>query len=42
MHYSPSPKDQFKIIVQITRFFKDFCDFETHFTPKFRHPLLAG
>ena len=42
MHYHPSPDDLFRIIVQISRFLKEFSDFETYFTPEFRHPPIAG
>ena len=42
MHYHPSPEDVFRIIVQISRFLKEFSDFETYFTPAFRHPPITG
>ena len=42
MHYHPSDENIFKIIVQISRFLKEFCDFETYETPAFRHPLIEG
>ena len=32
----------FNIIIQLSRFFKDFSDFETNFTPDFRHPPIKG
>lgn len=32
----------FYIIIQLSRFFKDFSDFETQFTPDFRHPPIKG
>jgi hypothetical protein len=38
MHYHPTSEDIFRIIVQISRFLKEFGDFETYFTPSFRHP----
>ena len=28
--------------MQISRFFKDFGDFEVTFTPSFRHPNIKG
>lgn len=28
--------------MQISRFLKEFCDFETYDTPKFRHPIIEG
>jgi hypothetical protein len=28
--------------VQISRFLKEFCDFETYETPNFRHPYIEG
>lgn len=42
MHYSPKPGDLFTIILQISRFLKEFSDFETKNTPKFRHPYIKG
>lgn len=42
MHYHPSPEDVFRIIVQISRFLKEFSDFETYYTPDFRHPPIKG
>lgn len=38
MHFRPKSEDMFKIIFQLSRFFREFSDFETNFTPKFRHP----
>mgnify|MGYP007016669404 FL=1 len=40
MHYKPSPEDTFRIILQISRFLKEFSDFETRYTPDFRHPYI--
>lgn len=40
MHYKPNPQDTFRIILQISRFLKEFSDFETVFTPDFRHPPI--
>ena len=42
MHYHPSNEDLFQIIFQMSRFLKDFGDFETIFTPAFRHPPILG
>ena len=42
MHFSPKPEDLFTIILQISRFLKEFSDFETKNTPKFRHPYIKG
>lgn len=42
MHFSPKPEDLFTIILQISRFLKEFSDFETKNTPHFRHPYIRG
>lgn len=42
MHYHPSNEDIFKIILQISRFFKEFVDFESAMTADFRHPPIKG
>jgi hypothetical protein len=42
MHYHPSSEDLFRIIVQISRYFKEFADFETYYTPDIRHPPIKG
>lgn len=42
MHYHPTEENIFRIIVQISRFLKEFCDFETYLTPNFRHPPIEG
>jgi hypothetical protein len=42
MHYHPTEENIFRIIVQISRFLKEFCDFETFLTPNFRHPPIEG
>lgn len=42
MHYKPSFEDIFRIILQISRFLKEFSDFETENTPFFRHPPITG
>lgn len=40
VHFEPKPEHLFIIILQISRFFKEFADFETKKTPKFRHPEI--
>lgn len=40
LHYKPSSNDIFSIVLQISRFLKEFSDFETELTPDFRHPLI--
>ena len=42
MHFSPAPQEIFTIILQISRFLKEFSDFETEATPQFRHPNIRG
>lgn len=42
MHFSPTVEDLFTIIIQISRFLKEFTDFETKKTPEFRHPCVKG
>ena len=42
MHYKPPPDDIFQIILQISRFLKEFADFETENTPAFKHPPISG
>ena len=42
MHYHPNNEDLFQIIFQMSRFLKDFSDFETNLTPDFRHPPIVG
>ena len=42
MHYKPPPEDIFQIILQISRFLKEFSDFETENTPSFKHPPISG
>lgn len=42
MHYHPTSDDLFRIITQISRFLKEFADFETYYTPCFRHPKIIG
>jgi hypothetical protein len=40
VQHAPTPKDLFIIMLQVSRFFKEFAEFETKHTPKFRHPLI--
>lgn len=40
LHFEPKPEDLFITILQISRFFKEFADFETKNTPTFRHPQV--
>lgn len=42
MQFNPKPEDLFSIILQISRFLKEFSDFETVNTPKFRHPNIKN
>ena len=42
MHYRPNPEDTFMVTLQVSRFLKEFSDFETNFTPQFRHPPIKG
>ena len=42
MHYSPKEEELFTIILQISRFLKEFTDFETKGTPVFCHPFIKG
>jgi len=42
LHYRPTQEDTFMIILQVSRFLKEFSDFETNFTPQFRHPPIRG
>lgn len=42
MHYSPKEEELFTIILQISRFLKEFTDFETKSTPVFSHPFVKG
>ncbi len=41
-HYKLKSDEIFHIIIQLSRFFKDFSDFETPSTPDFRHPPIKG
>ena len=42
MQYSPSPQTLFLVMLQISRFLKEFAEFETKFTPEFRHPNIQN
>ncbi|CAD8127534.1 unnamed protein product [Paramecium sonneborni] len=42
INYHPSSEDMFRIIIQISRFLKEFGDFGTNNTPIFRHPPIVG
>lgn len=41
-HYYPKEEDLYKIIFQISMFFKEYAEFESARTPSFRHPLIKG
>ena len=41
-HYKVKTDQLFLIIMQVSRFLKDFSDFETKNTPDFRHPPIKG
>ena len=41
-HYKIKSDELFLIIMQVSRFLKDFSDFETRNTPDFRHPPIKG
>lgn len=41
-HYKIKTDELFLIIMQVSRFLKDFSDFETKNTPDFRHPPIKG
>jgi len=42
MHYRPTPENVFSIFLQVSRFMKEFSDFENDNTPEFRHPPIVG
>lgn len=42
MQYSPTPETLFLIMLQISRFLKEFAEFETKHTPAFRHPFIRN
>jgi len=42
MHFRPKTEELFRIIVQVSRFLREFADFETAYTPSFRHPPIKG
>ena len=39
---NPPAIDLFKIILQLSRFFKEFADFENYNTPEFKHPYIVN
>jgi len=41
-HYHPNEEELFKIMMQISRFLKEFSDFEGTETCDFRHPNIQG
>jgi hypothetical protein len=41
-HYKIKSDQLFSIIIQVSRFLKDFSEFETKSTPDFRHPPIKG
>ena len=41
-HYKLKSDELLFILLQFSRFFKDFSDFETNNTPDFRHPPIKG
>ncbi len=42
IQYHPTNEELFKIIIQLSRFFKEFGDFELFLTPVFKHPPIHG
>ena len=42
MHFNPKDSEIFMINIQLCRFFKELSEFESQFTPEFRHPLIQG
>lgn len=42
MSYYTNQDEMFKIVLQISRFLKEFSDFENNLTPDFRHPPIQG
>jgi hypothetical protein len=41
-HYYPKEEDLYRIIFQLSMFFKEYAEFENPKTPAFRHPLIKG
>ena len=41
-HYKLNSEDLFSIMIQISRFLREFNDFESELTPDFRHPHILG
>lgn len=42
MHYQPSIENLVRIVIQLSRFFKEMVDFESSTLPEFRHPLIKN
>ena len=42
MHYQPSIENLVRIVLQLSRFFKELVDFEASTLPEFRHPLIKN
>lgn len=42
MHYQPSIENLVRIVLQLSRFFKEMVDFEASTLPEFRHPLIKN
>lgn len=42
MHFHPTSENLFILILQLSRFFREFGDFETFYAPEFRHPPIIG
>ncbi len=41
-HYHPKEEQLFKIIFQLSMFFREYSEFEGAKIPSFRHPLIKG
>ena len=42
MNFHPSNEEIVKIIIQLSRFLREFGDIEMFMTPSFRHPPIRG
>lgn len=42
MHYQPCVTDLYRIVLQLSRFFKEMVDYESDSLPEFRHPLIKN
>lgn len=42
IHFRPSSDDLFRIVFQLSRFFRELSDLETEDTASFRHPPVRG